>query len=92
MDWDLPGKLSVYVCVLLLSGNLFFVKRMVDEIDETKSMVIALHEKVEIINARIGLGEKNVWELPNENFGTLGTPVRLKIPRIEIPRHQNNYR
>ena len=38
---------------LLLSGNIFFVSRLVQEIDDTKQAVMNLHEQVQILDARI---------------------------------------
>lgn len=40
---------------LLLAGNIFFVKRLVDEIDNTKQAVIILQERVAVISSQLNL-------------------------------------
>lgn len=62
MGLELPkmdGEKSIVVWLIatlvtvLMAGNIFFVRRLVDEIDETKTMVVTLHEQVSIINAQL---------------------------------------
>lgn len=47
---------------LLLSGNIFFVKRLVDEIDITQRMVVALDKKVAVLTAQLGIRDA-AWTL-----------------------------
>lgn len=54
-------NILIGACVsLLLSGNLFFIKRLVDDLDDTKHMVTQLHEAVAVISIKMEqFNEKN---------------------------------
>lgn len=52
MERDMKWSIS-FVVSILFAGNIFFVKRLVDEVDETKLMVVALHEQVSVIDSQL---------------------------------------
>lgn len=45
----------VYVAMLFLAGNLFFIKRLVDELDTMSKSIVELHEEVTVLSEKIRL-------------------------------------
>lgn len=56
-----------FIVLVLMAGNIFFVKRLVDEIDDTNRKVIVLHEKVALLGQQLD-------ELLSKKRVTLGGP------------------
>lgn len=48
------GKLVLNVVLsILMAGNMLFIKRLVDEVDDTKKSVFQLHEAVTVVTIKL---------------------------------------
>lgn len=63
-----------FVFTGLLSGNIFFVKRLVDEMDAMKRSVNELQRQVAVIDDRFDARNKRKWDDAAKDF------YRFKLP------------